>query len=1140
MDSSTPSSRAALYQDSLTGLLTVQGWVKELLGSVFPTDGGMIACEIVGVNSVNQTFGHAAGDALISEVVLRVRQALPPTTILMRGRGNTLFAFLPGVSGMIIDAFVSHLRQSVCGTPLPLPGGEQIFPKIVTAVLSVEGNTPVLEAAQTLERSLVRQPEYASEPTGVQRAVSAIDELTHRLEAVRLFGRDELIERILAELKLPVLQPETVILVAPPQAGKTRLLGNIISMMDGQHLPRAEVVCRASDQQVPFTLMVSIITQFLTAYPTALLQQRLGTLCTSTSPWLVGLFPVLRGYGEPPPPPREEEELRHGLEAVLMELVRYIPHVAVIHSIHVADAQSLSALAALQSIPGHGLRVIGGVDSDDEELPTVLRRLIRQRAKVITLPALSEVEVMEYLREIVPTVAQSYVAARLHRETGGLLLSIEATLRAWVEDGMLSLNEGRWEFFPEKVVAQADRGAVTPLTDYATAAEIEPLTPLQSYADDIPVPSAAPDIVPMPIPVMAQPIIQPVLLGAMPTPGTSQQRAEQEQWDVPTSSPVTAEDMPRLVDAIQFLRLAGNKLKLYPPNSPIVQRAVRDAVVALDRLLAGRPCLVISYDGTNVAFDGQILARRDLQITIKDFQTWMSDGLLRAIGLLPGISDPELLGFMKALVLFDLNDNRRLVDLLQELPMQQVKVLSRESQVDTNLGGYSGGAGMPAGYGGAGVMTPEIASMLANMPAMTASPASSPPPAPAASSSSTSEAKLEPDIDPAVLLANPQTVDPAMWGRLPGMVDQASAPTRRLLMSHLTRWLRDQDAQQDNTRNCPLGLDQLLIQRLNSETDLIALRETALTTERRMEQLMQMGMWEEMIALLAPLRSRSAHDENADIQRQLGSVLDRIGEGTTLRGLIDQTVQNPGSLDRARRVIVMLGERALRPLINALKESTVMQERVRLMQLLREFGDTQQPLILDELRASNPWYVHRNLLQVLEEIGTPAALETIADKLRHEDSRVRAGALTAAVRIGREQASSYLLISLQDEDPDVRARALSLVGFCPTERVLEQVLRLLQPQRLGRDEAESVQLAAVLALGHFAAEDAYLALIEILQPRLFSPFRRKSDEVRSAAVSALVNHLDKPGAAEAIQQATRDRSMTVRQTAQRISAQYMR
>ncbi|HOF89439.1 MAG TPA: HEAT repeat domain-containing protein, partial [Armatimonadota bacterium] len=478
------------------------------------------------------------------------------------------------------------------------------------------------------------------------------------------------------------------------------------------------------------------------------------------------------------------------------------------------------------------------------------------------------------------------------------------------------------------------------------------------------------------------------------------------------------------------------------------------------------------------------------------------------------------------------------------LPLVNIKVLSRDMQADATatVSPPDGGAGVPHGLvaggpppGMPGSDTPHAHAGESegggfDLNTLLAGTASHVPPAEAA----------EPPMDPAALLANPAAVDTAGWDRLAGMIDRVPAPARRLLMANLTRWLREQEARGAGPPASPPGLDHLLIERMHTETDLIALRETALTAEKRLEQLMLGRAWDEMIALLEPIRARLARDRSTDVQRQLGGVLDRIGEGTALRGLIDQSVQSPGSLDRVRRVVVLLGERAMRPLVNALKQTTAMQERVRVMQLLREFGDIQQPLLLDELRAPNAWYVYRNLLQVLEEIGTPDALAAIADKLHHDDARVRAEAISAAVRIAKDQATSYLLTGMQDADADVRARSLSLVGFCPSPRVLEQVLRLLMPPRLGKDEPDGVQLAAVLALGQFDAEEAFRALAEIIHPRLFSPFRRKSEEVRSAAVSALANHLDRPGVVAVLQAALRDRAIPIRQTAQRIWQQYVR
>ena len=157
--------------------------------------------------------------------------------------------------------------------------------------------------------------------------------------------------------------------------------------------------------------------------------------------------------------------------------------------------------------------------------------------------------------------------------------------------------------------------------------------------------------------------------------------------------------------------------------------------------------------------------------------------------------------------------------------------------------------------------------------------------------------------------------------------------------------------------------------------------------------------------------------------------------------------------------------------------------------------------------------------------------------MANADPRVRAEAVATAAKIAKDKATPYLVQGMEDDNPTVRTRAASLAATCPTPRVLESLLHLLQP-RFRKDEPEGVQLTATLALGQFDEDAARDTLLQILQPRHFSPFGKKSDEVRAAAITALARFLDNTEVQEAIQQAFADRGMTVRQTAQRIWAQY--
>jgi HEAT repeat protein len=296
---------------------------------------------------------------------------------------------------------------------------------------------------------------------------------------------------------------------------------------------------------------------------------------------------------------------------------------------------------------------------------------------------------------------------------------------------------------------------------------------------------------------------------------------------------------------------------------------------------------------------------------------------------------------------------------------------------------------------------------------------------------------------------------------------------------------------------------------------------------------MEQGDWDKMIVLLEPFRTRLQQDLLPEERARCTAIIDRVGESSALRDLINRIYEQPEEMDRAVRVVQLLGEHAVRPLINTLKNSPVMQERSKLMHILREYGEAQQALLVEELRAQNPWYVYRNLLQILAEVGTDESLRACGEKVTHPDPRVRVEALSAAARIGKDRAASYLVQGLEDTDVNVRARAASLVSLCPQPRVLEMLLRILQSR-----EPDNVQLPACLGLGYFDQDDARQTLLQILNPGIFSPYRKKGPEIRSAAVTALGQHLLHPAVQTAVKQATSDKHPLVRQTAQKVWQQH--
>lgn len=295
--------------------------------------------------------------------------------------------------------------------------------------------------ALTCSESPLPDAKAAPPATGVS---SPLEQLSAQLDAMRFSGQAGTLEAILARLDLPALHPETVVLVAPPLAGSTRLLSALADLIAGQQTPVAQVNCRPADQEVPYQVMVSLIRHFLSFTPRQTLEQRFTNL-NRQYPWLGRLFPVL-AYDTPTPLPENPLQWRRGLEALMLELTRQCPHIAVLRDFHFADQESLVTLSALQCSTGHGLRIIADVEQSNSL--AVLHHLAKHNACVMVLQPFTPEEVLTYLRQALPDIAQPAVADALHEVTDGRCEAIECALIQWVREGILTREDGHWVYHP--------------------------------------------------------------------------------------------------------------------------------------------------------------------------------------------------------------------------------------------------------------------------------------------------------------------------------------------------------------------------------------------------------------------------------------------------------------------------------------------------------------------------------------------------------------------------------------------------------------------------------------------------------------------------------------------------------------------
>lgn len=84
---------------------------------------GLLMLDLDHFKAINDTHGHAAGDAVLRGFVQRCGAALRPSDVLGRLGGEEFAAMLPGAEPAQIGAIAERLRAGVAQQPFALPGG---------------------------------------------------------------------------------------------------------------------------------------------------------------------------------------------------------------------------------------------------------------------------------------------------------------------------------------------------------------------------------------------------------------------------------------------------------------------------------------------------------------------------------------------------------------------------------------------------------------------------------------------------------------------------------------------------------------------------------------------------------------------------------------------------------------------------------------------------------------------------------------------------------------------------------------------------------------------------------------------------------------------------------------------------------
>ncbi|WP_456386662.1 HEAT repeat domain-containing protein [Desulfolithobacter sp.] len=330
-----------------------------------------------------------------------------------------------------------------------------------------------------------------------------------------------------------------------------------------------------------------------------------------------------------------------------------------------------------------------------------------------------------------------------------------------------------------------------------------------------------------------------------------------------------------------------------------------------------------------------------------------------------------------------------------------------------------------------------------------------------------------------------------------------------------------------------------------TEKLLPALEETLAldTTDEETARTLIINLGPFIAHLIDSGRYEAAHDI---LQRLHDTILGRV-DGKSLLGALErtrQTIATPSRLEwlteeylhqkerrrKAGKLLSVLGRSAAGWLIDILGQSQERSERRLLLALLLEIGSGAQSELLCRLKKDAPWYLLRNIIRLLGEVGDGSCMDAILPYFSHKDLRVKKEVLVAAGNIGGPKLNDFLLHALQHGPRQLIGTVITLIGETENERFATPLCELLERNPFNdphhRNELEK---RICRALGRIGSKKAIPALKKILD--LKKTPESVSDKVRETAEIALARIMAKNRSSEKDSSGT-GKSDTFRQVAE--------
>lgn len=262
------------------------------------------------------------------------------------------------------------------------------------------------------------------------------------------------------------------------------------------------------------------------------------------------------------------------------------------------------------------------------------------------------------------------------------------------------------------------------------------------------------------------------------------------------------------------------------------------------------------------------------------------------------------------------------------------------------------------------------------------------------------------------------------------------------------------------------------------------------------------GNFAELLPVVATLARHLSDDKRPPRQRESArQTLEHVTGGAMfdyLLGILES--RDSSQHEAASSAVAQLGENAAARIIKRLCVTESLYARKALSTALKQIG---HPSVgpLTAMLGDTRWYVVRNMVSILGDIGIQASIHQLSSTLQHHDIRVRKETVRSLVKIGGKNSELALVALLQSRDHTMVHRAIAALRTLKSRIAVKPLMEIVA----ARDpflRNLSLKKEAIHAIGQIGDRRATPHLVGLIATtKIFS--RKGWEELKCEAALAL-------------------------------------